>query len=158
MFDDIYAILSIFIALFTIYIAYRYRRQVISIKQFFIAIFFAFLYLIVGGASITLCYNNPIMLIIETSLLAFIIFAFIEPKQIRQSMALGIFLVFIALSIYFRSFVKGSEFTTSAELVRFLNKRQEDKKTPYKFVLVKLWHTPITNIYKIKKTTSSTDK
>ena len=148
--DDLYAIFILTTITATLYTVYKHRQNHISLKQFFIALFFMLLFFItVGSFSTTLCYHNTTLLLIEISILLFITLATLQSKKTKRNIAMGLFLIFVALNLHFRSFVTGKEFTTSFSYIKDMNHIREEKKNPLRLTAIPLWHTIFTDIYKV---------
>jgi cell division protein FtsW (lipid II flippase) len=150
--DTLYAILVLITITVTLYITYKHRTNHISIKQLFFALLWMFLFfIIVGSFTTTLCYHNTTLLLIEISILLFIALTTVQSKKIKRNIAMGLFLSFVALHLYFRSFVTGKEFTTSFSYIEDINHIREEKKNPHRLIAVPLWHTTFTDIYRVEE-------
>ncbi len=110
------------------------------------------LFLVVTSTfSITLCYSNPSNQLILFSLLTFFVIATVQPKEIIYNVSMWIFIVFVALSIHFRSFVTNGAYTTSLYFVNDMNKRRRSRGETIELSAISLWHTAFTGIYRVAK-------
>jgi len=148
---SLYAIFILIITGVTLNVIYRNRQKSISLKRFFLALIFSFLFfVIVGSFSVTLCYNNPGILLLIFPFLVFLSISMIEPRKIIQELIIGLSITFIAMNILFRSFV-GNEYTTSLQFIEDMNKIKKEKGKTDTITAEPLWHTSFTGVYRVIK-------
>jgi len=148
---NIYAVGMLLLIAYAIFNIYKYRLNKITIKRFFISIFFAILFFIfIGSTNLTLCYSNPITLIILSSILVFFSILLIKDKKRIKNVVFIIFVLSFALMQYFRTFTGKEHYTTSMSFIKNMNSMSGRHGENKLYKAIPLWHTTFTNIYKVK--------
>jgi len=153
MLDDLYAFFTIIIISLILYTTYKYRRTKFKLKHILIAFLYSILTIFLMSFSITLCYEAPNLLILEVLFLVFVSTLMIERKDIKNSVLMQLFIFYVIQSAFFYSFVNGKDFTSSLTYIRDINYVYKQKHNPIRLKALPLWHTYLTGIYKVQRST-----
>lgn len=147
---NLYALLLLAVVGVTLYSIYHHRVDTISLKRFFIALLVAFGFFLLESIFITLCYNNPITLLLVIPFLVFLSVAMIKEKKVIKEILMGLFIALVVLNLLFRSFV-GDSYTTSLQFIQDINTMRKERGKRGSLKAIPLWYTSFTGIYALKE-------